>query len=121
MADASGKFFDDLRVTGVPKSKIETVNYKGAGYCVFMQGSSPRWSKFYIHAIASLAARVRISGGAQVSGKFCYLKIGPIKDPDSALRKATGLQSHWSARAEESEAPWHCPRNDSKTQDISIL
>eukprot|EP00466_Bigelowiella_natans_P004824 jgi/Bigna1/135047/aug1.27_g9755 len=39
MADATGKFFDDLMVKGVPKSKVETVNYKGAGYCVFMQGS----------------------------------------------------------------------------------
>jgi hypothetical protein len=37
LADASGTTFDQLKVTGIPKDKLETVAYPGAGYCVFMQ------------------------------------------------------------------------------------
>ena len=36
--------------------------------------------------------------GAQASGKFCYLKIGPIKEVGSAMRKADTMEDHWSPR-----------------------
>ena len=39
--------------------------------------------------------------GVDASGKFCYLKIGPIKEAESATRKATVMQDHWSAGIEK--------------------
>ena len=37
--DATGGYFQELLLKGVPPELVETVKYTGPGYAIFMQGS----------------------------------------------------------------------------------
>ena len=50
LADASGTYFDELKVSGIPMDLVETVHYPGAGYCIFMQGTK------IFHSVTPVAA-----------------------------------------------------------------
>jgi hypothetical protein len=66
LADASGKFFDEMKVHGIPKDKVESVAYPGAGFCVLMQGTK------ILHSVTPvLAARETRLSFVNAYGRRC--------------------------------------------------